>query len=578
MPAPIGAGFLGNGSYNPFFDNNGVPAFPSFVYNVQLSPYNATGLGLVDDIAAIQAACDACEAAGGGIVFMPFGIYLISTSIQLGDNTYLCGDTRFTTIITCTPGFQGAQVKFGVPGPSVAMIVNKDIANASAVPVQHSLKVSDLQLNGRADVINAFGLANAGAAIFFRQVENVEIERVEVFNCSNTGFQVDGWNSSTNWPVNFNLNVRIKECRLNLTYNPTGNQPIYQPDGSGGFVVPIVILMRGANNVIIEDNVINDLAQDTGSTHTNDAMDIVGCSYFHCVNNRIFDCGDGIGFNTGNYAVIAHNIIARANGVGVAMYASDGPVGAGTGQLYVLVDGNIITDLGTNVAHSQQPGKNGILINSPGTPSPNVSTDINVVNNIITYAPGAFGPSAMQIGCSQAIVANNLMDCGLAPNVIVGLRVNTGQGGGNHLDIHHNTVRNGFAGTIGFQISINLSNACTDTFFKDNRTVGITTPWNPAALANMPGCVVRGNSWNPIGPQTPPSVPSSGTPLLNPFPYDCWVYITAGTGATVQPQLNGANIGPAIVSTTTGPVFIPANQTITLTYTGGTVTWLWFAY
>jgi len=50
------------------------------VFNVKAYPFNATGDGSTDDRTAIQAAIDACAAAGGGIVFFPPGTYLLSTS------------------------------------------------------------------------------------------------------------------------------------------------------------------------------------------------------------------------------------------------------------------------------------------------------------------------------------------------------------------------------------------------------------------------------------------------------------------------------------------------------------------
>jgi hypothetical protein len=52
------------------------------VYNV--IAYGATGLGVADDLAAIQDAVDACETAGGGTVYFPAGTYLITNEIVLG--------------------------------------------------------------------------------------------------------------------------------------------------------------------------------------------------------------------------------------------------------------------------------------------------------------------------------------------------------------------------------------------------------------------------------------------------------------------------------------------------------------
>ena len=52
----------------------------ALVYNVKDAPYNAVGNGTTNDTAGIQAAIDAAAAAGGGIVYFPYGTYRLETS------------------------------------------------------------------------------------------------------------------------------------------------------------------------------------------------------------------------------------------------------------------------------------------------------------------------------------------------------------------------------------------------------------------------------------------------------------------------------------------------------------------
>jgi len=75
--------------------------------------------------------------------------------------------------------------------------------------------------------------------------------------------------------------------------------------------------------------------------------------------------------------------------------------------------------------------------------------------------------------------------------------------------------------------------------------------------------------FSPAGPQTPPGVPASTTPLTNPFPFDCTVYLTGGTISNVA--LGGTSIGSTYGY---GGVRVAAGQTITLTYSS-TPTWAW---
>lgn len=80
------------------FQNN-----PSYqVYNVKSPTYGALGDGSHDDTIAIQAALNAANAAGGGVVYLPAGQYKISSALTMYNRITLRGDGDYVTNIVQT--------------------------------------------------------------------------------------------------------------------------------------------------------------------------------------------------------------------------------------------------------------------------------------------------------------------------------------------------------------------------------------------------------------------------------------------------------------------------------------------
>jgi len=123
---------------------NQLPSFTDpGVINVKDPPYNAKGDGSSDDTVAIQNALNT-----GGSVFLPAGIYRISSTLTLKANSKLFGVTHAQTVIATTTGPSGwsstvgAKTKVGVDssGKSIydcnqqtAMITTVNDPNASSI-------------------------------------------------------------------------------------------------------------------------------------------------------------------------------------------------------------------------------------------------------------------------------------------------------------------------------------------------------------------------------------------------------------------------------------------------------------
>lgn len=71
--------------------------WPTTVYNVR--DHGADGTGARDDTAAIQACLDAAGAAGGGVVFLPRGRYLLTAGLSLPVRTVLRGEGEALTCL-----------------------------------------------------------------------------------------------------------------------------------------------------------------------------------------------------------------------------------------------------------------------------------------------------------------------------------------------------------------------------------------------------------------------------------------------------------------------------------------------
>ncbi|OGL22557.1 hypothetical protein A2707_04540 [Candidatus Saccharibacteria bacterium RIFCSPHIGHO2_01_FULL_45_15] len=119
-------------------------------FNVKSPAFGALGNGVNDDRAAIQAACDAAVAAGGGIVYLPEGTYMLGRSspsdtelLKLLDRVTLRGAGKDKTLLFLDPTTPTSST--GLVGVRIGNID----ANVSDVVVE------DLELNMNTSIINA---------------------------------------------------------------------------------------------------------------------------------------------------------------------------------------------------------------------------------------------------------------------------------------------------------------------------------------------------------------------------------------------------------------------------------------
>lgn len=111
------------------------------MHSVMDSTYGATGDGSTNDSAAIQAAINAANTAGGGVVYFPPGVYRIGTRIELKSSVSLLGAGREFTRLRAMSGLTTAVV-VGLSGAAVSNIA------ISKLSIDGDYSSTALNLNG----------------------------------------------------------------------------------------------------------------------------------------------------------------------------------------------------------------------------------------------------------------------------------------------------------------------------------------------------------------------------------------------------------------------------------------------
>lgn len=236
------------------------------VYNVK--DFGAKGDGSTNDTSAIQAAVNAARSAGGGVVYIPTGTYIVTGqsskskgAILLYDNITLQGDGMGESTLKMKSGWSG----------DVTGILRTPFGVAT-----HDVAVHDLTLDGnRANTSGKIdGFFCGGAPGTTTTVRNVILDQVEIKDCSGYGFDphertvnmtisnsVSHGNGLDGFTLDFLANSTISN---NLAYDNdrhgfnictqshdlllTNN--VARDNGSQGFMV-----QRGSENIPLPDNI-----------------------------------------------------------------------------------------------------------------------------------------------------------------------------------------------------------------------------------------------------------------------------------------------------------------------------------
>ena len=334
-------------------------------------PSGAVANSNTDNTSPIQGAINAAASAGGGVVGLPAGTFLINGHLILKNNVKLTG-VGPTTVLKAGPKFlDSTGPDGGYPIVTTAGASNVTVANLTA-------DQSGDVLNGNATPNNRL----TAYLIDVRNSHNVVVDGVHTRNPFTYSIAVVGSNDFC-----------VVHCNTRVATSGRYNQL----DG-------IHVLDSNAGQVI--DNYVNQRVGTDGDdglvAHT------IGAPVYDVLyaNNTVLggSNGDGMQLAVGNYPI--YNVTIRNN----EFY--DSPFGIRTGYYDSGTKGAVhnitITD---NYIHDLHPGKafpdggNAIYIGGFGAIAP--VTYINVTNNrackagLITVVNGAGNTIAQNHYCSQ---------------------------------------------------------------------------------------------------------------------------------------------------------------------------------
>lgn len=417
LPRKIRAGdFLGNFSSALWF-------------NVKAPAYGATGDGTTNDQPSIQAALDAANAAGGGIVFFPVGDYRLVTNIlTVYSNTTLMG-TGYGSRIFCTSlnltAIASETAHYGSNMSSLVYVTDS----------AENVKIQNLRISG------AFvsGVGSFTHCVFFGQ---------NTVNCTLEGCWISGAGWTGIWFVNSGHKIRnnwFSTCGIN------------------GVEANVSLHCDIVNNWFDEcgiDSVTPGIAAIEFNGNTEDLL-------IH--GNHILRGMSGIFSATygGDNIIITNNTILLGNGRGINIEA-----GAAFGYKNLVISGNIIRD----------PVSSGALAH--GIRLANDISQFVITNNIITGLDNG-GPSAIILnGTSAEIVCRGV----IAHNICDGNWVNMDVSDySDNISIHNNRFSNAGGANVG------LSANATNISWRNNigyitRNFGATSVADGGAVSH--GCNV----------------------------------------------------------------------------------------
>jgi hypothetical protein len=521
------------------------------LFNVKA--YGAKGDGVTDDTASIKAAVAAAQLAGGGVVYFPFGSYVISSLISItSSNIGLLGvGKNMSKLIMGAVGISAVAFT-GAPGATlgncfmIGLSVWQNNLTASGVGVSLYYTavcvLQDIQASG---FFQGFSLQRA--------TNTYATRCIGTFNPS-----APGLNGAIGWYINGNSAVG---------------------DASVGGNASSIFFECGAD--MSPNGAYANVS--TGSV----GFEVLGA---YCGDLTFMECGVSYAYYGWSVNLTATLIGGSdedifINNCTIDYYTNQGILISGPGDGLTMVN---ITD-GWIDPYPAAAAPVGIYcagvagVRVRGTQGYQNSTPIQTMVELISCTDCDIDVQCvgqkvgiLLVGSSDCSVGGRFFATATFPSTV---HVNVT--GSTRVSIKSGSIFDGYA-TIGAQFDVNTSYsvAIGSTFNKAH----IATPFVNSGTYNQ---IAKNIGVNPAGAVAQPAFPASTVFIANNSGFDVMALVTAGAAAITAVLVGGAAGGSAggaamtgytIPITTLGaPIRLPAGQTISFTYASGAPTWQWFA-
>jgi hypothetical protein len=542
-----------------------------------INPVFATGMkcdGLTDDSAALQAALTSAANPGLGnaTLIMPPGTCIVDpgATVRISSSIWLQGAGRFGTTLKRKNSSTGTQM----------LLISSD-----------GVTLSDFALDGNK---GGTGISSPSDSVATdRALSKLTIQRMRFVNSTNSdvaSYVIGAGNFPTDWLITDsefdNQGNPFSDCAISFA---CANLFIQQPlrlriignrsDSSQNFA--FFRSYPGGGQVDVGQNIITNI-EGFGVAL---GGGVLGSAGAHIHDNFIISSpteqDNLVDLAFWSDFTVDHNFLHYTGGFPSSIGLPTGCIGDAPPANHGEVDANtcyLSPILSTNVVGISLGGNDISITNNfvQGATTAGISVDV------YTQAPSK---GVRVIGNTTK---NNSQQ---TPGANAGIGLYLQPGGPNLAAISDVIIRGNHSyddqpvKTQGYGIGIGLAGQTTgysNIIMEGNDVAGNLHGGVLNNASSFTGFVIRNNfGHNPVGAITAPAFPASGAgSQINSTGYDVTVYITSGSNP-ITIAINGTTLtgvtapGGGAVS---GPIRLPANQNITLTYaSGGTPSWQWIA-